>query len=40
MLADGTAKTEMARRTGLASNTVKGYLRRIEAERAEATVLA
>ena len=29
------AKAEMARRTGLAYNTVKGYLRRIEAARNE-----
>lgn len=36
MLADGVAKKEMAQRTGLAYNTVKAHLRRIEAERAEA----
>ena len=36
MLDGGVAKAEMARRTELAYNTVKGHLRRIEAERAEA----
>ena len=36
MLGDGVAKAEMARRTGLAYNTVKGHLRRMETERAEA----
>lgn len=35
MLDGGVAKAEMARRTGLAYNTVKGHLRRIEAERTE-----
>ena len=35
MLDGGVAKAEMARRTGLAYNTVKGHLRRIKAERAE-----
>ena len=38
MLDDGVAKAEMARRTGLAYNTVKGHLRRIEAERTEGAV--
>jgi len=36
MLGRGVAKAEMARRTGLSYNTVKGHLRRIESERAEA----
>jgi DNA invertase Pin-like site-specific DNA recombinase len=34
MLDGGVAKAEMARRTGLAYNTVKAHLRRIEAEKA------
>jgi DNA-binding CsgD family transcriptional regulator len=40
VLDSGVAKAEMARRTGLADNTVKGHLRRIEAERAEASATA
>ena len=35
MLSDGVAKAEMARRTGLAYNTVKRHLRRIEGASAE-----
>ena len=35
MLDGGVAKAEMARRTGLSYNTVKGYLRRIETTRDE-----
>lgn len=40
MLDGGVAKAEMARRTGLAYNTVKGHLRRIEAERTETATSA
>jgi DNA invertase Pin-like site-specific DNA recombinase len=36
MLEEGCSKAEMKRRTGLAYNTVKKYLRRIEEEQAEA----
>lgn len=36
MMEEGLAKAEMARRTGLSYNTVKGYLRRIEAARGDA----
>ena len=31
MIAEGCSKAEMKRRTGMAYNTVKKYLRRIEA---------
>lgn len=40
MLDGGVAKAEMARRTGLSYNTVKGHLRRIEVERTEAATSA
>jgi DNA invertase Pin-like site-specific DNA recombinase len=38
--AGGVSKVEMARRTGLSFNTLKRYLRRIEAEEAETVARA